>query len=68
MSRDDPNVERLGRLPPDEKVSIAIDMNRACLRSSIEGVKSQNPGIGEEELVEKLRERIEYAKRQKRRG
>ena len=68
MSEDDPNVERLGRLPPEEKVAIAIDMTRACLRLSIEGVKSQNPGIGEEELVEKLRERIEYAKRQKRRG
>jgi hypothetical protein len=68
MSRDDPNIERLGRLPPDEKVSIAIDMTHACLRSSIEGVRSQNPGIGDEELIEKLRERLEWAKRQQRRG
>lgn len=68
MSTNDPNVERLGRLPPEEKVSIAIDMIRASLKSSAEGVKSQNPGITEDELIEKLRERLEYAKRQQRRG
>jgi hypothetical protein len=68
MSSNDPNVERLGRLPPEEKVAIAIDMTRACLRSSMEGVKSQNPRIGDEELIEKLRERLEWVKRHQRGG
>ncbi len=67
MSRDDPNVERLGRLPPEEKVTIAIDMTCTSLKWSIEGVKSQYPGIGEEELIEKLRERLEWPKRYQRR-
>jgi len=68
MPRDDPDFERLGRLPPEEKVAIAIDLTRACLRSSIEGVKSKNPRIGDDELMEKLRERLEWVKRLRRGG
>ena len=68
MSRADPNDERLGQLPPEKKVDIAIDMTNACLKLAVEGVKSQDPEIGEEELIEKLRERLEWTKRHQKRG
>jgi len=53
----------LGRLKPEEKVAIAIDMTDACIRICADGIKAQNPGINEEELIEKLRERFEWIKR-----
>jgi len=63
------DAERLGRLKPEEKVAIAIDMTDACLQICAAGIRAQNPGIGEEELIEKLRERLEWIKRkQKREG
>ena len=50
-------------MKPEEKVAIAIDMTDACIRICADGIKAQNPGISEEELVEKLRERFEWIKR-----
>jgi hypothetical protein len=57
------NVERLGRLKPEEKIAIAIDMTDACVRICADGIRTQNPDISEEELVEKLRKRLEWIKR-----
>jgi hypothetical protein len=57
------DVERLGRLTPEEKVNLAIGMSEVCVRVCAEGIKAQNPGISEEELIEKLRERFEWSKR-----
>ena len=57
------NVERLGRLKPNEKVAIAIDMTDACVRICADGIRAQYPGISEEELIEKLRARLEWTKR-----
>lgn len=65
LARD---VERLGRLRPDEKVNIAIDMTNTCVRICADGIKAQFPGISEEELLERLRERIEWSKRWRRRS
>ena len=53
---------RLRRLKPEEKVNIAIDMTDACVRICAEGIRAQCPRIAEDELLERLRERIEYAK------
>jgi hypothetical protein len=64
----DKNAERLGRLKPEEKVNIAIDMTDACVRICADGIKTQYPGISEKELVEKLRERLNWAKRVPRSG
>ena len=64
----DKNAERLGRLKPEEKVAIAIDMTDACVRICADGIRAQNPGISEEELIEKLRERLEWIKRKRTRG
>jgi len=56
-------VERLGRLPPEERVNLAIGMSNVCVRVCADGVRDQNPGISEEELIERVRERIEWSKR-----
>ena len=57
------NEEQLGRLKPEEKVAIAIDMTDACARVCASGIREQNPGIGDEELISRLRERLEWSKR-----
>ncbi|MGQ9545524.1 MAG: hypothetical protein ACUVQX_07035 [Candidatus Bathycorpusculaceae bacterium] len=64
----DKEAERLGRLKPEEKVNLAIGMSDAVVRICAEGVRAQNPNISDKELIEKLRERIEWSKRWRRRG
>ena len=59
----DENAERLGRLKPEEKVDLAIGMSDVCIRVCADGVRDQNPGISEEELVERVRERLMFGKR-----
>jgi hypothetical protein len=59
----DKDWERLGRLKPEEKVLIAMDMTDGCVHICADGIRSQYPGISEEELLEKLRERLEWSKR-----
>jgi len=58
---------RLGRLRPEEKVNIAIDMTDAIVGVCAEGIRAQYPDITEEELIERLRERIAWMKRWRRR-
>jgi len=55
-----------GKLKPEEKVNLAINMTDVCLRVCAEGMKAQNPNITKQELTEKLRERIQYARRRER--
>jgi hypothetical protein len=50
-------------LKPEEKIAIAIDMTDSCVCICADGIRAQNPDISEEELVEKLRERLEWIKR-----
>ena len=64
---EDADRERLGRLKPEEKVDLAIDMSEACMRVCADGIKAQFPGISDAELLEKLRERIEWMKRWRKR-
>jgi hypothetical protein len=63
----DSESERLGRLKPEEKVAIAIDMTDFCVSVCEAGIRAQYPGISEEELLVKLRERLEWSKRYRRR-
>jgi len=51
------------RLKPEEKVNMAIDMTDVVVRVCAEGIRVQYPRITEEELLQRLRERIRYAKR-----
>jgi hypothetical protein len=55
--------ERVGRLKPEVKVNMCIDMSEAMVRVCAEGIKAQFSGISDEELMEKLRERFEWSKR-----
>ena len=63
----DENWKRLGRLKPEEKLAICMDMTDFCVRVCAEGIKAQHPGISEEELIAKLRERLEWSKRWRKR-
>ena len=63
MRRMDKNWERLGRLKPEEKVTMAIEMTDLCVNVCAAGIKAQHPSISEAELIEKLRERLEWTKR-----
>ena len=63
MESDKERWERLGRLPPNIKVEMAIDMTESCVRICADGIRAQNPGITDEEVKEKLRERFAWAKR-----
>jgi hypothetical protein len=55
------------RLKPEERVVLAMDMTEAMVRVCAEGIKAQNPDITEKELMEKLRERLEWSKRWRKR-
>ena len=54
--------ERLGHLTPEKKVQLAIDMIDGCMHVCADGIRQQFPVITEEELIEKLRARIQWAK------
>ncbi|MCW3993632.1 MAG: hypothetical protein NWE85_03585 [Candidatus Bathyarchaeota archaeon] len=56
------------RLRPEEKVNVAIDMSDCCVRICAEGIRAQFPDVTEEELVGRLRERIEWSRRWRKRG
>jgi hypothetical protein len=61
MAQDD---KRVGLLPPEVKVAIAIDMINSCVGIAADGIRAQYPDISDEELLVKLRERVEWKKRQ----
>lgn len=56
------------RLKPEEKVNMAIDMTDVAVSVCAEGIRAQFPGITDDELIEKLRERFDWMKRGRRRG
>lgn len=56
------------RLRPEEKVNVAIDMSDCCVHICAEGIRAQFPDVTEEELVGRLRARIEWLRRRHRRG
>jgi hypothetical protein len=59
--------ERVGRLRPEVKVNMAMDMTEAMVRVCAEGIRAQYPNIAEKELLERLRERLEWSKRWRKR-
>jgi hypothetical protein len=61
------DTKQLGHLKPEEKVAIAIDMTDACVRICKAGIRTQCPDVSEAELNEKLRKRLEWSKRLRRR-
>lgn len=63
MGGRDRELERVGRLKPEDRVNLAVDMSDVCIRVCADGVRDQNPGISEEELIERVRERLMFSKR-----
>jgi hypothetical protein len=55
--------ERLGKLKPEEKVDLAVGMSDFVIRVCADGVRAQYPGISEEELIERVRERLQFGRR-----
>ncbi len=53
-------------LRPAEKVNTAIYMSDVCVRVCADSIKDENPMVSEEELVERVRERISFGKRSQR--
>jgi hypothetical protein len=54
--------DRLGHLKPEQKVLIALDMTDGCVQICADGIRQQFPGISEGELIERIRERLLWAK------
>jgi len=47
-------------LKPEERVDLAVGMSDVVVRVCAEGVRAQYPDISDEELVEKVRERLMF--------
>lgn len=62
------DLKRVGHLKPEAKVDMAIEMTEAMVRVCLDGIRGRNPGMAEEELMNELRERLEWAKRWQNRG
>lgn len=60
--------ERIGRLKPKERVNLAVGIGDVCVRVCADGVRDQNPSISEEELIERVRERLMFSKRMEKQG
>ena len=61
--KNQPSKQSLDKLTPEEKLNMAISMTDTVVQICAEGVKSQNPNISEDELIEKVRERMMDQKR-----
>jgi hypothetical protein len=61
----DSEFERLGRLSPEVKVALALDLSDGCVRVCADGIRALCPGIREEELLARLRERLLWGKRRR---
>ncbi|MDH7564702.1 MAG: hypothetical protein QHH24_07515 [Candidatus Bathyarchaeota archaeon] len=53
----------MGKLKPEEKVDLAVGMSDFVIRVCADGVRAQYPGISEEELIERVRERLQFGRR-----
>jgi hypothetical protein len=51
-----------GELKPEERVNLAIGMTDACIRVCVEGILNRDRSLTDEEVRERVRERIMYAR------
>ena len=58
----------LDNLKPKEKVNFAVSMTDVCVRVCAGAVTDKCPRIKDEELMERVRERIMFGKRREREG
>lgn len=52
--------------PAEERVNLAIDITDACVRVCADAVRDEEPKMKEEELLERVRERIMHGRRRPR--
>ncbi|MFH0848158.1 MAG: hypothetical protein V1857_01480 [archaeon] len=50
----------------EERVNLAIDITDACVRVCADAVRDEQPKMKEEQLLERVRERITYGRRRPR--
>ena len=67
LESEEERYERVGRLPGEVKVRMAIAMTDLAVSVCAEGIRAQFPGITEKEIIKKLRERFEWMKRYRKR-
>jgi hypothetical protein len=48
---------------PEEKTRLTMEMTEAVTAICAEGIKAENPGISEEEVITELRRRITHERR-----
>ncbi|MEM1552582.1 MAG: hypothetical protein QXH03_07955 [Candidatus Bathyarchaeia archaeon] len=60
-------MKSLEGLPSEMKFLMAVDMTDFALQVCVAGIKAENPEVGEAELLEKLRERLEWCRRERQR-
>jgi len=53
----------IDKLKPEKKVNLAIGMADVCARICADAIRDQHQTIKEEDLIERVRERITYGKR-----
>jgi hypothetical protein len=51
------------KLKPEDKVNLSISMTDACVHICADAAKDQGEAIKEDEIMERVRERIMYKKR-----
>lgn len=56
-------TEQLGKLKPEQKIAVAIEISDACMQICATGIRAQNPNLNEKSLLEELRKRTEWMKR-----
>jgi len=52
-----------GKLKPEEKVNLAINMTDVCVSVCVEAVKREHSAANEGELMELVRERMSFGKK-----
>jgi len=53
------------KLRPEERVNLAVGMSDVCVRVCADGVRDGDPDVSEEEVVERVRERLLFSKRRR---
>ncbi len=51
------------KIPPEEKARRAMEMTEAVTRICADGIRGNNPGITEQELLTELRRRVNRRER-----
>jgi len=51
-------------MTPEERVDIALELTESITNIMMDSIKYENPGISDQELLDKARQRIQFGRRQ----